>query len=334
MNSAALYMLFASLNGREGAAGHVNAFLKACAFKDLGGRRAARARATNHRDLAFIFFGQLAGANLGEGKELGALDPDLDELIFFAHVDQPQVVSFAALGKLLIRQLFHGLSPRSPGSFNVAVQGSGAQVDLAALKPQRIFGNHHTRQIVSAGLLNLHLDKLARHRHVAAVIEGEVDHAVNIGGLAVVTALQNQLVLFADAVDDHLGGLTHPLGVLAFADALLKLHDGVAALDLDVLLDLVLHHARRGALFGAVDEDADPVELHLFDPVMKFLKLRVGFPRVARDEACAQHQIFDAAQLIDETGLRVALDVALHGLEDAPVNVLQGHIHIGHELVR
>ena len=140
--------------------------------------------------------------------------------------------------------------------------------------------------------------------------------------LAPVAALEDVVVFFADAIDDHAHGAADELPVLALADALLKGHQGVAPLNFHGVGDLAVHHTCTRVLFDGVGEDTDAVELDLFDPVVEFLEVGVGLARKACDEGRAEHEVRDFAETADEVRLPIALDVAPHRREDGRRDVL------------
>ena len=97
--------------------------------------------------------------------------------------------------------------------------------------------------------------------------------------------------LVVHAVDQHLKRASNAPLQLAGADLLLRRHEAVPAL----LLDLFGHMARQVVGGGTGDilvlEAADPIELGRFKPVKEQREVGLGLARKAHDEGRAQGEL-------------------------------------------
>src|SRR5581483_10013067 len=112
-------------------------------------------------------------------------------------------------------------------------------------------------------------------------------------------------------------------------DRLLKLHQPVVALLLDLLRHVTVETVRGGALDIFVFEATDAIQLRLAEPVEEALEVLLRLAGEADDESRANGEIgADLAPFRDAFQGPLLVAGAPHGLEDAGRGVLEGDVEI------
>src|SRR5829696_3331824 len=182
-------------------------------------------------------------------------------------------------------------------------------------------------QVVFVGAFDLHGDDVAGPERPA---RGDMDAAVDLRRIPFRAALRQAC---PGLVDDDGNALADALLEPARADLLLRLHEAMPAL----LLDLVRYRCGdvvgRGAADRLIPEAADTLELGLLEPGEQELEILVRLARKADDEGRADGKIrTDLAPAPDALRRLFLMRRPAHVLEYRRRGVLERNVEIGKHL--
>ena len=153
--------------------------------------------------------------------------------------------------------------------------------------------------------------------------------AIHFGGLALMTAFENHLGLFVNALDDHFNDLTFASLVFGSGDLLLQFHELSLAAVLGPLGDRIAERECGCAFFGRVGEDSHVIELRFLDEGPQFLKSGFGFAGKTHDEIGSDGDAgADGSELRKQFRKARAAATPCHFFQHFLIRVLQGHVQV------
>ena len=152
------------------------------------------------------------------------------------------------------------------------------------------------------------------------------DFVVDFGG--VVLGACDEVVAFL-SVDEDAEGAADFFFVQLLRDCILNGHEFVDALFFRGVVDGVAEGKGRGVFFGGVGKDAEAVEASGADEVLEFVESCLVLAGVAHDQGGADGHAGDhLPHFVQEGQCAFAVDAAVHGVENAAVDVLEWDVDV------